>query len=339
MSVAPNIWPRYSFVQDSSVITTNSVYPDKALNLPLSSWINLRCQVQVDATEPLLVLGASPGSYSRIYLTPVATDFPCSYDQEFSSVIFGTGPGFSHTHYPVIENLFSVYDVSTSPYVHIYFDYPHDSGDMDDVNTINNTIAVPLHSCFKFALVWDVYTSGGALAFRFYYGCTNNFIRTEPNDPYTSVLIYANASFDGSSLVDPSDAFDFYYTGSILSGNIIELPFYLRDPTMPTDKKIYRRSDGSNKVLFQKKDEQYVLETDLLPYLWHKDLDVALSHDFVKIQTPNATAFDPLNTATQFVKNDEYQIEYMKAPFSSFGKGACKLINATPIHLINNNCS
>jgi hypothetical protein len=332
MSVLPNIWPKYSFVQDSAVVTSNGIYPDKALNLPLSSWANLKCQVQVDGTEPLLILGAGPGSYSEIYLTPVAPDFPCSYDIE--SLLSG---GFSHTHHGAIVDLFGIYDTGTSPYLYLYFDFPNDGGNMDDMTTGNNTIAVPVGSCFKFALVWDVYDSSHVHVWRFYYGCTNLFRRTAPGDSYTSVIAYANAT--GSGLSDPSDAFDFHYTGPNLTmGNVVELPCYLRDPTMPTSQKIYTRSDGSNVVLYQRKDEQYTLETDLLPYLWHKALDVALSHDYVAIYTPNANAFDPLNTATQFVKKDNYEIEYMKAPFSSLGKGSCKLLNAGPIHLINNNC-
>ena len=48
MSVAPNIWPRYSFVQDSSTDGAADCYPDPKLCLPLSSWRNLACQVQVD---------------------------------------------------------------------------------------------------------------------------------------------------------------------------------------------------------------------------------------------------------------------------------------------------
>ena len=338
MSVAPNIWPRYSFVQDCSTDGAADCYPDPKLCLPLSSWRNLACQVQVDATDPLLAIAAgSPGTYSRIYLSPVAPDFACSYDQEF---LF-TG-GFSHIHYPVIGDYFSVYDTRTSPYVSLYLESPSDSGNMDDVSTANNTIAVPVGSCFKFALVWDVYNPSNVLVFRFYYGCTNCFTRTSPNECYTSVLAYTNAEVQNDNptdLINPSDAFDFYYTGTITPYNIVELPFYLRDPTMPTDEKIYTRSDGSNIVLYQRKDEQYTLETDLIPYFWHKNIDIALSHDTVYISNPNASSFDPLNTATQFVKKGNYEIEYMKAPFSSFGKGSCKLLNADPIHLINNNCS
>ena len=208
MSVAPNIWPRYSFVQDSSADDAADCYPDPKLCLPLSSWIHLACQVQVDGTVPLALLAFEPGATSRIYLTPVAPDWPCSYDVETSI------GGFAHTHYPVIGDLFESYDTGTaSPYVYLYFDYPLDSGSMDDVTTVNNTITVPPGSCFKFALVWDVLAADGSLLQRHYYGCTNLFRRTGLNDPYTSAIIYINAEWNGSSYSGYSDAFDFHYTG------------------------------------------------------------------------------------------------------------------------------
>jgi hypothetical protein len=108
---------------------------------------------------------------------------------------------------------------------------------------------------------------------------------------------------------------------------------------MENDQKVYTRSDGTIVKLFERKEEAYTLETDLIPYAWHKALDIALSHDTVTIANPNASSFDPVNTATQFIKKDNYEIEYMKAPFTSYGKGFCKLLNADPIHLINNNCA
>lgn len=326
MSINPNIWPKYSFVQDSSVSGDTSCYPDPALCLPLSSWNNLSCQVLVDATQPNLVLAASIGGvYSLIYLTPVAPDFACSYDQEF------VGTGFSHVHHPVISDAFGIFDTGpTINSAYIYFDTTYGVGDMDLTTTTNNTISVPMGSCFKFALVWDIYSPTNVLTFRFYFGCTNMFRRTAADDSYTSVVRY----------VSPSDVFDFHYTGPHITMpyNSIELPLYLRDPVMANDQKVYTKSDGSLVKLYERKEEVYTLETDLLPYAWHKALDVGLSHDSVIITNANAASFDPLNTATQFVKKENYEIEYNKAPLSAFGKGSCKLSNANPIHMINNNC-
>jgi hypothetical protein len=324
MSIAPNIWPKYSFVQDSSADAASSAYPDPALCLPLSSWTNLQCQVLIDATDPMLEIAASPGVTSKIYLTPVAPDFPCRYDVEV------VGLGFSHTHHPVVVDFFSIYDTGPTPgSVYVYLDVPNDSGDMNMTTTANNSIAMPVGACFKFALIWDLYTAGGTLAWRNYFGCTNMFRRTAVNDPYTSVLRYTSTG----------DVFDFHYSsGTFTPYNSIELPVYLRDPVMENEQKVYTRSDGSLVKLYERKEEVYTLETDLIPYSWHKALDIALSHDVVQITNPNASSFDPLNTATQFVKKENYEIEYNKAPLSAFGKGSCKLSNADAIHLVNNNC-
>jgi hypothetical protein len=330
MSVNPNIWPIYSFVQDSSVTDSNAIYPDAEINLPLSSWNNLKCQVQIDGSGPLSFIGGVGGSTSLIYLTPVDPDWTCTYNVESLGV---TTPHFpSHTHHPVIYDLAAIYDTgAASPYVYIYFNLPNDGGDMDTTTTANNTISVPIGSCFKFALVWDVISPLGTHIARYYYGCTNLFRRIPADSSYTSVVSFSNLS----------DAFGYHNSGpiAIQPVNAIELPVYLRDPELASEQKIYTRSDGSNQVLYQRKDEVYTLETDTMPYLWHKALDIALSHDSVSIQSPNTTAFDPLNAATQFVKKENYQIEYNKAPFSNRGKGTCKLTNADPIHLINNNCA
>jgi hypothetical protein len=333
MSTASNIWPRYSFVQDSSAGSYTDTYPDPKLCLPLSSWSNLQCQALIDATGPLSLLAAVPGATVQVYLTPVDIDFPCSYDIQQRGIY----PGFTHTHYPVISIFGLTYDTGPTAYsAWLCFDLPSDSGDMDDTTLSNNTIAVPVGSCFKFALVWDVYNSG-LLIYRFYYGCTNSFVRMPAGNVYSSVLRYANAD----------NAFDFHYTGTNNYGygdtedfqNTIELPIYLRDPKMTNDQKVYTRSDGSIMKIYERKEEVYELETDQMPYTWHKALDIALSHDSVAITNANASSFDPLNTATQFVKKDAYEIEYNKAPYSSFGKGKCKLSNADAVNLINNNCA
>jgi hypothetical protein len=279
----------------------------------------------MDGTEPLLLLAANAGATSRIYLSPVATDFIYTGYGGYS----GTGSvGTMHLH-PVISVHSAVYDTATSPYLYLYFNAPADGGDMDLTTSANNTIAITVGTCFRFSLVWDVVDTTGVLLYRYFFGCTNSFVRMAADQCYTSVLGYTNAA----------DSFDFHYSGpDVIATNYIELPFYLRDPSLPTDQKIYTRSDGSNVVLYQRKDEQYTLETDLLPYTWHRALDVALAHDTVYITSGTSGSFDPLHTATPFVRKENYEIEYMKAPLSAFGKGTCTLLNADPVHLINNNC-
>ena len=332
MSVNPNVWPIYSFVQDSGVSDDNDIYHDPAMCLPLSSWLNLKCQVILDFTNPFAqiagIYGAGGSATSKVYLTPVSPDFACSYAvQDFT----GAHRPVPLLHHDVIESPAGPPADNSGTNIQLYFENPRDGGDMSLTTLANNTITIAVGDCVKFALVWDIIRpSDSALLYRNYFGCTNMFRRTDANSAYTSVISYRNES----------DAFGFHYTGPNYGSNhnLIELPCYLRDPTMPSEEKVYVRSDGSSQLLYQRKDEQYELETDSMPYVWHKNLDIALSHDSVSITGPNIRAFDPVNTASEFVKKDNYEIEYNKAPFSAFGKGQCKLINANPVHLINNNC-
>jgi hypothetical protein len=149
-------------------------------------------------------------------------------------------------------------------------------------------------------------------------------------DCYISALSYSNGD----------SAFAFNYD-SAPSGyvNKVELPMYLRDPLLTNDQKTYTRSDGSIKKIYERKEEMYILETDTVPYTWLKNLDVALSHTNVIIVNDNADAVDPVNTATQFVKQDDMEIQYISGGYTNFGKATVKLVNAAPVNLINNNCS
>jgi hypothetical protein len=248
-----------------------------------------------------------------------------------------------------------------------------------------NLSGVPVGSCFKLMLTYLPVEIDGSGNFTHtwpmqFIGFTNSFQRINLSTCYTSVLSYSNNS----------DAFNFQYLWG--KPNSVELPLYLRDPMMENDQKVYTKSDGTIVKLYERKEEIYMLETDLMPYAWHKALDVALSHDNVSIQNLNAANFDPigttfttttwhsttggvttlqssntvlgtpandptslilpigsttydmevvttLNNAINFIKKENYEIEYQKAPLSALGKGSCKLSNAQAIHLVNNNCA
>jgi len=321
----PNQYPPYSFVQDTSIDSASDCYTDPQMYLPLSSWNNLACQVTIpDVSAATSYLSFVPGGYAQMYLAPVPLDFDCTL--VFADPDNPTTANPVYHHHAAIYCILAGYSGTGAT---LNFDYGNDSGDMDLTTATNNIIALPVGTCFKFAIVWDIYTASNVFIFRFYFGCTNAFKRINPNECYTSVLLYNN----------PSDAFGFQYTGlPITLYNVVELPMYLRDPVMENDQKVYTKSNGDIVKLYERKEEIFTLETDLIPYRWHKNLDVALSHDTVYINNPNAASFDPLNTAFYFAKKENYAIEYEKAPLSSFGKGTCKLSNATPVSLINNNC-
>ena len=328
-------YPRYSFVQAGT--TQPGCYPDPAACLPLSANTNIRCQVTISGI-PLEY--AFSRLVSEPYLAVVPPDWSCDYmsiymgkEQPGKNPFSNPLSAFVQSSAPQWLTLPTVNEGGTAK---LFFDIP--VKDFDALTEKNNTFAPAVGECFKLAIVWDYMQPNEGNQYvpyiiteRVVFGCTNCFIRIDPAECYTSVLTYANPK--------GNDAFDFDYSTEPGYQNVVELPMYLRDPTMQNEQKVYTRSDGSLVKLFERKEEVYELETELMPYVWHKALDVALSHDQIFISNANVASFDPINTATQFVKKENYEIEYMKAPLSSLGKGHCKLSNADPIHLINNNCA
>jgi hypothetical protein len=350
------VYPPYSFIQAGDP-TTQGCTADPLFCLPLSDPSHLIFQVQ------MYNLGTIPANYN-LFAVPVPCDAACVDSWEEPPPAHSITGG---TIYPAL--------ISLLPYALIYSEhydppYPADpytvffdtvpsvtTSGSDFVATFDarSTLPVPntlggysigsippvvpsdpanilttidVGQCFKLQYIYEVYgTSRSDVLFRHYIGGgTNCFVRTTQDECFTSVVKYINSS----------SVFGFDYGYNI--PNIVELPMYLRDPLMENDQKVYTKSDGSLVKLYERKEEIYMLETDLMPYIWHKDLDVALSHDTVTITNPNLSAFDPLNTAAQFVKKENYAIEYQKAPLSALGKATCKLSNAMPVLLINNNC-
>jgi hypothetical protein len=219
-----------------------------------------------------------------------------------------------------------------------YFGFTSGPNDFSDLTVDDNTW-VPENSGNALSYVSSMRYCVSSRAiksipYRIQMGCTGCFRRITPDSCYTSVLTYSC----------PDDTFDFTYqipngSSTITTVNTVELPIYLRDPVMNDDTKVYTRSDGSIVKLYERKEEQYTLETDLMPYTWLKALDIALSHDSVSIINTNAAAYDRINTAQNFQKKENFEIEYQKGPLTALGKGTCKLLNANPVHLYNNNCS
>lgn len=338
------LFPRYSFVQDGS-LSAESCYPDPSMCLPISTPANLA--FEATGIGSTLSDRFYPHTAS-MYFIAVAPDEPCRTDTQTSGVFTPYWPfiqnssglfdgGFSGTLSDAVGGVFNdnngndTFDDYNAPHVSIV---TGPSGFPIPINHITYQIAVG--QCFKLQCILDIYSNGSIIK-RFFFGCTNCFIRIAENGCYTSLLQYRN----------DSNAFDFGYlsldqnNNNLLGGfyNSVELPMYLRDPIMNDDSKVYTRSDGSIVKLYERKEEQYTLETDLMPYTWLKALDVALSHDTVTISNPNAAAFDSVNTARSFQKKENFDIEYQKGPLTAFGKGTCKLLNANPVHLYNNNCS
>lgn len=111
--------------------------------------------------------------------------------------------------------------------------------------------------------------------------------------------------------------------------NRIRLPFYLSKPQYPVEKNVFRKADGSAKLLSAIVRNTYEGKTDQLPEDWHRKLIIALSHDSVTIEDTRLL--------TDVVLDGEYSIDwsdfldYPLAP-STF------TVQVTPFDASNTNC-
>jgi hypothetical protein len=158
---------------------------------------------------------------------------------------------------------------------------------------------------------------------------TNLFERIE-GDAYLSNIVYTGRD----------SQFGFTYLNTV-GDTVSKMQFncMLRDPKTVSDSKTYTRSDGEIIKIYERKEEEYMLETDSVPYWWLKALDVALSHDRVQISNLLLRSYNPTYQPTDFVKVDEMKYEYAKEiSLHRLVRGSCKLRDQKSIHLINNSC-
>lgn len=66
--------------------------------------------------------------------------------------------------------------------------------------------------------------------------------------------------------------------------NSIRLPAYLTQPQFPATSNVFRRADGSLKVLSAVVRKTFQGKTDYMPAVWHEKLRIALMHDIVQIE-------------------------------------------------------
>jgi hypothetical protein len=259
----------YSFVQ-FELPSAAGCTPDPALCLPLTDPNNWQFYLYIDELDLSSYTGISRVLYFA-YAVPTDTTAPPSNLHTYNPYM-GLGP----TPFMFANH----YDPGAGSSMIAHYDYSWGG--------INN---VAPGECFKLMLVYmpvilDVHGSYLSAWPMKFIGFTNPFQRTDGVSCYTSVISYTNNS----------DAFDFRYLWG--KPNVAELPMYLRDPKMENDQKVYTKSDGTLVKLYERKEEVYMLETDLMPYAWHKALDIALSHDNVQIKNINASHFDPIGTTS-----------------------------------------
>ena len=111
--------------------------------------------------------------------------------------------------------------------------------------------------------------------------------------------------------------------------NRIRLPFYLSKPQFPVEKTVFRKADGSTKLLSAIIRNTYEGKTDHLPEDWHRKLVIALAHDTVTIEDNRFLS--------DVVIDGDYGIDwsdFLNNPVAQ----ANFTIQVTPFDATNNNC-
>jgi hypothetical protein len=111
--------------------------------------------------------------------------------------------------------------------------------------------------------------------------------------------------------------------------NRIRLPFYLSRAQFPMERNVFRRADGSAKVLSMIVRHTYQGFTDHLPEGWHKKLTIALAHDSVTIEGDNYLGDVALD--------GDYQIEWQDFLDNPVAPATFQ-IQVTPFDATNSNC-
>jgi hypothetical protein len=109
--------------------------------------------------------------------------------------------------------------------------------------------------------------------------------------------------------------------------NSVRLPVYLTNPQFPQEQEVYKRKNGSRKVLFAEISKDYTLLTDYLHEEWHQKLVIALSHDEVYIDSKLLT------------KSEDYSIDWESVQADTCGRlapASCRMVEN--ITAINSNC-
>lgn len=321
-------FPHYSFVKrpdNGQVIDSDPSSPivncilDELPPLPVSDPRNLAFQCTIRQV-PVVLTGTS----SRFIAQAVPPDTDCDYrsQSEFSDPLSSRWEAFLYgTTVAVAPDTTGLkFDVIFQNTTSNFTDY---------CNRSDYTIKVG--QCFKLLFTLLLLDAEGGVVWSQRLGCSNTMVRIAPEECYTSQISYRCRE----------NSFDFTYTGTEYDSfyNRVELPFSLIEPKLVSDEKRYTRSDGQIMKLYERKEEEYIVDTALLPYNWLRKLEVALSHDIVLVHNPVQLTYDSDQGYISIVKADAFEITYPKEHMlTRMGTARCKVRNTNPVHLINNNC-
>ena len=111
--------------------------------------------------------------------------------------------------------------------------------------------------------------------------------------------------------------------------NRVRLPIYFSKPQFPIERNVFKKADGSRKVLSAVISNTYEGKTDLLPKEWHQKLAIALNHDVVNIESDRLL--------TEVVMDSEYEIDWQEFLDYPIAQAGFK-VQVTPFYATNSNC-
>lgn len=111
--------------------------------------------------------------------------------------------------------------------------------------------------------------------------------------------------------------------------NRVRLPFFLSRAQFPIERNVFRKADGTSKMISAIIRNTYEGNTDQLPEDWHRKLVIALAHDEVTIEDQRLL--------TDVVLDSEYEIEWQD--FLNYPVAPAKFtVQTSPFNASNTNC-
>lgn len=156
------------------------------------------------------------------------------------------------------------------------------------------------------------------------WGCSNCFTFAE-NTCYTKQLKYGNLE----------DAFGFYYDLYTTFYNRIRLRITTHSPKFPTEKRVFRLSDGSYKRLSAVMAKEYDSLLDYMDENMHQSMAVALQHDLFYLYNDETKSYEKRMED----EDAEYDIDWNEEPghYTGLAQASVKL-KVDPFYNENSNC-
>lgn len=111
--------------------------------------------------------------------------------------------------------------------------------------------------------------------------------------------------------------------------NRVRLPIMFAKPQYPMERNVFRKSDGSTKVLSMVIRNTFEGKTDQLPEAWHRKLVIAMAHDTVNVENERLLSGVALDGDYAIDWQDFLNYPIAQATFS---------VQVTPFDATNSNC-